>query len=246
MRSFSNGPRGGAVSALAAVEISAWTPEAIVSDPVSAAGKPELRGAVRQAVEEAIREERAAAAEREKELLAVEARRLEMAVREAYHRGHAEGREEGEIAEAARLRTATAAAEEVLETLREGELRWTGAIEENVCALAVVIARQIIGRELVAGEEAFADLIRNALREFPIDQPVRIRLNPGDLNALGSIGAVDTDPFRQISGGREARWLGDPSIAPGGCMVEGRERIIDGRVDTALERVYRRLTYNNA
>jgi hypothetical protein len=29
-------------------------------------------------------------------------------------------------------------------------------------------------------------------------------------------------------------------------VVEGRERIVDGRVDTALERVYRRLTYNNA
>ena len=25
----------------------------------------------------------------------------------------------------------------------------------------------------------------------------------------------------------------------GGCLVEGRERIIDGRVDTSLERAYR-------
>jgi hypothetical protein len=29
-------------------------------------------------------------------------------------------------------------------------------------------------------------------------------------------------------------------------VVEGRERIIDGRVDAALERVYRRLTYTGA
>ena len=29
-------------------------------------------------------------------------------------------------------------------------------------------------------------------------------------------------------------------------LLEGRERIIDGRVDTALERVYRQLTGNHA
>ena len=66
------------------------------------------------------------------------------------------------------------------------------------------------------------------------------------LNALGSVNAIEADPLRGITGDREARWLPDASIAPGGCVVEGRERIIDGRIDTALERVYRRLTYTNA
>ena len=49
-----------------------------------------------------------------------------------------------------------------------------------------------------------------------------------------------------ITGAREASWQADPMVEPGGCVVEGRDRIIDGRVDAALERVYRRLTYNSA
>lgn len=245
MRSFSNAPRGSALGAVTTVEVAEWSPESLFASG-SPSARQELRGVVLEAVEAALAAEREEAAAREEELLAIEAERRDAAVREAYQRGYAEGRDMGEQAEAARLRSATAAAEEVLDTLREGEIRWTGTIEENVCALAVTIARQIIGREMQADAETFADLIRNALREFPIDQPIRIRLNPGDLNALSSVAAVEVDPMLAITGDREARWFPDSSIAPGGCMVEGRERIIDGRVDTALERIYRRLTYTNA
>jgi flagellar biosynthesis/type III secretory pathway protein FliH len=41
-------------------------------------------------------------------------------------------------------------------------------------------------------------------------------------------------------------WVPDARIARGGCVVEGRERIVDGRVDSALERVYRRLAHRHA
>ncbi len=45
---------------------------------------------------------------------------------------------------------------------------------------------------------------------------------------------------------KDVQWLPDPRIAAGGCLIEGRDRIVDGRVDTALERLYRRLTYTGA
>src|SRR5690606_34428693 len=136
MRSFSNAPRGSALGAAAAIEVAEWSPEALFG-PGPSQSKQELRRAVLESVEAALAAEREEAVAREEELLAIESERLEAAVREAYERGVAEGRETGERAEAARLRSATAAAEEVLDTLREGEIRWTGTIEENVCALAV-------------------------------------------------------------------------------------------------------------
>jgi flagellar assembly protein FliH len=164
----------------------------------------------------------------------------------AYETGYAEGRQEGEIAEGARLRTAVKATEEALEELRMGEMRWTGTIEENVCALAVVVARQVIGRELADDSQPVVELVRSALAEFPIDQPMRIRVNPSDLRAISRSTDDGRDPLLALTRDRDARWLPDPAIAPGGCIVEGRERIIDGRVDVALERIYRRLTYTNA
>ena len=189
----------------------------------------------------------AAAAEAARE----EERRLEVAewerkVAEAYQLGFTEGRQEGEIAEGARLRSAVRATEEALEELRMGEMRWTGTIEENVCALSVIVARQVIGRELAVDSQPVADLVRTALAEFPIDQPMRIRVNPADLSAISRSSADGHDPLRAITRDRDARWVPDSAIVPGGCVVEGRERIIDGRVDVALERIYRRLTYTNA
>jgi flagellar biosynthesis/type III secretory pathway protein FliH len=170
---------------------------------------------------------------------------LERQLAEARAQGYEEGRRAGEEAEGARLRTAVAVAEEALDAVREGEMRWTGAIEENICALAVAVARQVIGRELQEGGEIVVELVRRALAEFPVDQPVRIRVNPQDVASLEAHGS-GANPLLGGSRGQDSRWVADARIAPGGCVVEGRERIVDGRVDTALERVYRRLTYTNA
>ena len=89
-------------------------------------------------------------------------------------------------------------------------------------------------------------IVTRAVQEFGLDQPLSIRVNPGDLESLQSVERGDGDMMVTITTGREVRWVSDARIEPGGCVVEGRERIVDGRVDTGLERLYRRLTYTNA
>lgn len=163
---------------------------------------------------------------------------------DAYARGFEEGRLTGEMAEGARLRTAVQATEEALRAFHEGELRWHGAIEENLCALAVAIARHVVGREVQQEPALIQDLVRRSLTEFPIDQQLTVRVNPQDLATItGRSVAGGEGP---VSANRDLRWVADPRIAPGGCVIEGRDRIVDGRVDTALERIWRRLTYSNA
>ena len=223
-----------------------WTPDILIGEPLGQLKASEVQAAIDSAVKAALEQAHLVFQDREAEILHDSDARVEAARKEGYQRGFSEGRNEGERGEGARLRTATAAAEEALDELRAGEVRWTGTIEENICALSTVIARQILERELAMDIEPVAALVRSALSEFPIDQPIRIRINPTDLNALSSVGAIESDPLHAIAPDREARWLPDSSIAPGGCVVEGRERIIDGRIDTAIERVYRRLTYTNA
>jgi flagellar assembly protein FliH len=244
MRSFSSGV-GGSVLAPQKVGFATWTPDAIPSAARShSAELPE--GTIDEAVNAAVQRTGEEARQREAALIEAHAAECDRIALDAYERGYEEGRCAGEIGEAARLRTALLVAEEALDEVREGEVRWTGTIEENVCALAVSIARQIIGRELKGDVGPVFDLVRHALSDFPIDQPIRIRINPGDLSTMQSVAGTPQDRFVAIAADRDARWIPDPSIAPGGCVVEGRERIVDGRIDTALERVYRRLTYTHA
>jgi flagellar assembly protein FliH len=165
----------------------------------------------------------------------------ERLVREAHSRGFEEGRREGEQTEGTRLRNAVRAAELALQEVRENEERWVNSIEENICALAVAVARQIVDQELKSDPALVAGLVSRALEEFPVGQPVRIRIHPRDQAVIESRGGEGRLPA--AIGGRDVQWLADANLVPGGCLVEGRDRIIDGRIDTALERVYRRLTY---
>ena len=227
-------PAAGAAAAWAPVELASFDdlpldePAAPAAPAAPAGPSPEeLRAA------EDARREAAERAERER----IHA--------EAYAAGLVAGEAAGRAAEAERVRTLVAAAEDALERLRAGESRWTGLAEENLCALATAIARQVIGRELAGDPAALTDLVRRALAEFPIDQPVVIRVHPADLATLASTRAGE-GAGAAVAPNRETRWVADPTLVPGGCMVEGRERIVDGRVDMALERLYRKLSGTNA
>jgi len=228
------------VDELIAVE---WDPEELFGSPGQSAAAERCGGSAPQPEEQDALIEAIAAANgaREAEVQAEVDRR----VQEAFALGYEEGREAGEIAEGMRLRAAMQAAEDALDSLRAGEMRWTGALEENICALAVAVARQVVGRELEADPLTLTELVRRAVAEFPADQPLRIRVSAQDLALLNSAAGADA-PVPGVAPDRETRWVADSLVAPGGCIVEGRERIVDGRVDNALERIYRRLTHNHA
>jgi flagellar assembly protein FliH len=216
--------------------VNAWMPRAVLSpaDTRPSWFDEELEDVRESAV--AVQEAAAAAAH---------AARRQAEIDDAYQRGVHDGREQGEMAERARLRGAVVAAECALDDIREGEVRWLSHLEENVAAIAVAVAQQVIVREVSVEREIVSALVSRAVQEFGLDQALTIRVNPGDLETLSAVTRRD-DAEGPVSPPRDVRWVGDARIEPGGCVVEGRERIVDGRVDTSLERLYRRLTHTNA
>ena len=164
----------------------------------------------------------------------------------AYLRGVSDGREQAERAESARLRGAILASETALDDLRAGEVRWLAHLEENVAAIAVGVAQQIIAHEVSTSTDIVTSLVARAIEEFALEQALTIRVNPADLELLHSAGRSEDAALDLATENREVRWVADARIGSGGCVVEGRERIVDGRIDTALERLYRRLTRTNA
>jgi flagellar assembly protein FliH len=162
---------------------------------------------------------------------------------EAYAAGYAEGSAAATAAERGRLSTACRAAEDALEQLRDGEHRWVGNAEENICALAVAVARRILDREIATTPEIVQALIARAMVDFPLDQTAVIRVNPTDLALVTSAAGMEATGTASRP---DTNWVADSRVGRGGCVIEGRDRIIDGRVDTALERLYRTLSATNA
>jgi flagellar biosynthesis/type III secretory pathway protein FliH len=155
---------------------------------------------------------------------------------EAYRRGFQDGEAQGlerALRELDPSRQAAENAAHQLSTLRED---LTSRTQESVLALALAVARRVMEQELQAKPEYVAELVEKALGHFPLDQKVRVRINPKDL-AFITGETLDRMPGEKVS--REVRWTPDETVAPGGCIVEGPEHVVDGRLDSALERIYR-------
>lgn len=155
---------------------------------------------------------------------------------EAYTQGFADGQVAARDALNAEVVAAVQALRSALESVRAQEARWVANAEENVAALAVLVARHLIQREITGADAVVPAMVQTALLQHPMDDEVTVRLHQDDL-------AVCRQALEQqgAAAGRTLRWVADPSIQRGGCLTEGRERVIDGRIDTALERAYRNL-----
>jgi flagellar biosynthesis/type III secretory pathway protein FliH len=160
---------------------------------------------------------------------------------EAYQRGLEDGAAEVMHRDATLVRSALDAVEASAAQLVAAEHGWVQTAHENLCALAVAIARHVIGRELTGDPHAVADLARKALAFFPAEEAVRVRINPADLSMLTLATAEDGGQI-PVAPGRDVTWVADADMHSGGCVVEGRHRVVDGRADHALERIYQKLT----
>ncbi len=159
----------------------------------------------------------------------------------AYRRGLADGREALQETLGRELELAKSAALSTVDEVHKHSDAWAARLQENLVALAVGIAYQIVEREIEQDPEIFLDLARKAVAAFPVDEPVKIRLNPDDLALLIEGGAGAGESTISV-GDRTVPWVSDPEVVRGGCLVEGPVKIVDGRLDKALQRVYRTLT----
>lgn len=159
------------------------------------------------------------------------------ALEAALARSHAAGVAESEARISGELEQALQALQGVVERL---EIAWTNLEQDwkpNLYSLSLAVARKLVQRELTANPEIVTDLIDRALQLVPLDRTLDIRLNPGDLAALGDRLEHAVPADRAVT----VRWVPDASLDRGAFVVETPQRIVDGRSDVALRRLYDRL-----
>lgn len=155
-------------------------------------------------------------------------------------------RQEAE-AERARLR-----AEAVEDGRREGLARAAAALagaaaardrrlaeaEREVAAMAVDVARTVIGRELAQDPAAVAELAARALSAARERREVVLRVNPADAEAIRAAAGRLAAVLARAPGLAVRE---DPGLARGDAVVETEAGRVDARVETQLAALARAL-----
>lgn len=166
-------------------------------------------------------------------------RRYQDEIEQAYRSGFSDGQDAGATRARGELKAVMSATLEALEEVRSNRVEWGARLKEDVTVLAGAMARHIVDRALEEDPEIFAELASKAVACFHVDEPVRIRLHPDDMAQLQESGTAG-----EFMESRSVRWIPDEDVVRGGCVVEGPDKIVDGRVDEGLLRLIR--TINSA
>jgi len=157
-------------------------------------------------------------------------------VEDAYRRGFDDGEEAGVRTARSELQVAMSAILEALEEVRANREAWDARLKEHLVALSAAISHRVMAQTREVDPTVFVTLAEEAIKAFPVEESVKIRLNPADQAVL-----VEGEYLEQVVGDRAVRWMPDEDVVPGGCIVEGPDKIIDGRIDEALNRIVRAL-----
>jgi flagellar assembly protein FliH len=148
-----------------------------------------------------------------------------------------EGRRAGHAEAVATLEPAARALHEASLVLGSAREEILHDLRCNVTALALAIAKRIVGREVATDSTIVGDLVARGLELVKPDSPVEIRLNPSDLDAVKA--GLELRPGDETY----IHWTADPELERGGFFIEGPRRIVDGRLDEAMRVLYERLAY---
>jgi flagellar assembly protein FliH len=107
---------------------------------------------------------------------------------------------------------------------------WYERSEEQLGRLAVVIAAQILGREIKTDSEIVLPFVKEALKEVAIADRVRIRLNPFDSDTVREHQA---ELLAMAPSVERVEIVNDPAIS-GGCLVESDAGAIDTTISAKL------------
>ncbi len=160
------------------------------------------------------------------------AEQLEEIQRQAWQEGFEQGRREG----------LQAAEEEASERIRylDRMLQEMGApldelderVEEELVALAMAVARQLIRREIKTDPGQIIGVIREGIKLLPVTAGnIRLELHPED--------AILVRELLNLAEGDDRSWhiSEDPTLTRGGCRISNATSRIDATLETRINQV---------
>jgi len=157
--------------------------------------------------------------------------KLKQIEEEAFHHGWQGGYEEGHKVVEEEYNSKVQEAQNLVEKAHEEKQKIIAGSEDEVVQLAVAVSRKVIGRELATSPEIIVEIVKRAIQKVGDREELTVRVNPENMDS--TINAQD-EIKQSAKGVRKLKVLADPTIAPGGCVVESSNGTVDARVERQL------------
>jgi flagellar assembly protein FliH len=164
------------------------------------------------------------------ELEEIEKRAFDEAFAQGREAGLAKARQETQ-AQLDQLKSQVASLERTLGVLAQPLQQMDAEVEQQLAALALIIARQLVRRELQLDPAQVIAVIRETVALLPVAmRDVRVHLHPQDA-------AVVRERLATPASDRAWSILEDPVMTRGGCRVTTDTANIDARLETRIHAV---------
>jgi len=163
------------------------------------------------------------------------AKKIEEIQQRAYDESYAQGYKEGLAAGQKAIKAAAEHLQRSLGALNAPFAEMDEQVEQELVALAVAIARQVIRREIKADPGQVVAVVREAITSLPVaSRNVRVFLNPDDA-------AVVREALSLTEGERAWQILEEPTMTRGGCRVVTDTSQVDANLESRLASIVTRL-----
>ena len=152
-------------------------------------------------------------------------------VHEAYTEGYERGQEAGEAAFRESIAHAAEALEQAAGAIRDARQAFLDGLEPQVLELTKLIAERVVHREARTDPDLILTTVRRGLERIADQGRLRVRVHPGDLEALEKHNVTLLD---EIPGLEELIVEADDGISPGGCIVDSELMCVDARLENLL------------
>lgn len=204
--------------------------EFVASHPCSAARLKKQKADEGLAAKTILEEARGEAAS----LLAEARSQLAFIKAKAHEEGFAAGREEG-------LKQQAEAAESVVALAKELACYKSSLYSEaraQVVELALCLVGKVLGPIAENDQQAVIGVVKKGLRIISDREILTLRVSPEDLQGMI---AAKPEIQRSFDGIQKFTVLEDPSVKPGGCIIQTPTSEIDARLDAQLQALARDL-----
>ena len=161
------------------------------------------------------------------------------AYQEGFELGRREGREAGHREGSANAQAVFAERVDLfgklMKVLAEPLAKLDDEIERSLSEMTVLIARQLVRRELKTAQGEIVGVVREAVGQLPVSsRNPRIYLNPEDAAIVREALAIGEEQ-------ESYRLEEDPLITRGGCLIETATSFIDATVEARINAIAARM-----